>query len=73
MGRKSVVPTKKIRITLTEKGLECLKSIRKAGRFRSDSSTIEESLIFIQQLRDIPGFPTLVVLGKRFGINVADK
>lgn len=71
MWRKNKVKTTPMKITLTDPELLCLKNLRKAGKFRSDSSTVGEVLRFVQQLRDYsPDITALIVNGKRFGIYV---
>ncbi|MBA7581592.1 hypothetical protein ES708_23498 [subsurface metagenome] len=71
--KKSQIKTTSQRITLTDAGKLCLKNIRKAGYFRSDSSTIEECLLFIQALRDGNAELVLAVRGERFGISIGGK
>lgn len=68
-----MIKTTSTKITLTARGRRCLNNIRKEAKFRSDSSTIEETLIFVQALRDNPPIITLKVLGERFGIHVKEE
>ena len=56
----------KYHITLSDRESLCLKNIKKAGSFRSDSHAIGETLIFVQAIRDNP--KAIAVLGARFGI-----